>query len=308
MTGRSGSYKGNKGLEYYKAYPRDFFEGTVGMRGQLKGFYRMVLDLIYMHDGLLMKDYNHVSGLTGYGKTQCKRMLQELLDMEKIHIWTENDEFFTQKRAVSELKTSRKFQENQSKKAIKRHENNNLAKTTALPNNMPEVCHHKTTRPQDSLLRDPDNFPVPKVEKNKPIRFEEFWDEYPHRGGSKKGKKLSKAKYEKAVKSGVSEDIIISKAKELHRDKMVVDGFAKDPATWLHNEGWNDEIETHSKIKTPTREQMETEEYKANRRRYLERTAESMHKSGGGWVIGSSFVSDRDIAEMKKLGITPKNK
>lgn len=142
-------YAGNKGLEYYKAYPRDFFEGTIGMAGPLRGFYRMVIDLIYMHDGFLLNDWGHISGNTGFGKTQCKRMMQQLVDSDKIQLSGENDEFFTQNRAKSELKASRKFQETQANKVAKRWKNNNLPDTTAIPEGIPDGYHHKTTRPQD---------------------------------------------------------------------------------------------------------------------------------------------------------------
>lgn len=141
----SSNYQGNKGLEYYKAYPRDFFEGTLGMSGQLRGFYRMVIDLIYMHDGYLLSDWGHIAGLTGYGKTQCRRMMSQLVDGGKIEVSGENDEFFTQKRAKNELKDSRKFQENQSKKAAKRWENNNLPDADASSVSIPPQ-DHKTTR------------------------------------------------------------------------------------------------------------------------------------------------------------------
>jgi len=137
-------YAGNKGLEYYKSYPRDFFEGTLGMDGQLRGFYRMVIDLIYLHDGFLLADWGHISGNTGYGKARCKRMMQSLIDANKIQLSGEKDEFFTQKRAKNELKTSRKFQENQQKRIAKRWENKDLAEHSVLP---PQ--DHKTTRPQD---------------------------------------------------------------------------------------------------------------------------------------------------------------
>lgn len=150
-------YQGNKGLEYYKAYPRDFFEGTVGLKGPLKGFYRMVIDLIYMHDGYLLDDWNHISGHTGFGRTQCRRMMDDLINRAKIEsISTENERFFVNKRAVSELKTSRKFQENQSKKAVLMHENKGLGMDVAPQNDMPQGVppqDHKPTRqnPADSL-------------------------------------------------------------------------------------------------------------------------------------------------------------
>jgi len=142
-------YAGNKGLEYYKAYPRDFFEGTIGMPGQLRGFYRLVIDLIYMHDGFLLSDWGHISGHTGFGKTQCKRMMQQLVESGKIQLSGKNDEFFTQNRAKSELKDSRKFQENQSKKGSWCRENNDLGEAPVQPDTQPEFNHHKTTRPQD---------------------------------------------------------------------------------------------------------------------------------------------------------------
>lgn len=70
-------------------------------------------------------------------------MMQELLDLEKIYVWAENSQYFTNKRAVSELKTSRKFQENQRNKIAKRWENNDLPDTAV------HTGGHTTTGPQD---------------------------------------------------------------------------------------------------------------------------------------------------------------
>ncbi|MFK5283859.1 DUF1376 domain-containing protein, partial [Lacticaseibacillus paracasei] len=53
------------GLPYYKAYPRDFIEGTIGMPFELKGAYRLLLDLIYMQGGRLPDDAKYISGLLG---------------------------------------------------------------------------------------------------------------------------------------------------------------------------------------------------------------------------------------------------
>ena len=143
-------YAGNKGLEYYKAYPRDFFDGTLGMSGPLRGFYRMVIDLIYMHDGFLLNDWGHISGHTSFGKTQCKRMMQQLVEADKIQLSGKNDEFFTQKRAKNELKVSRKFQENQANKSAKRWKNNDLEDTTGYAGRIPPQ-DHKTTRQRPAV-------------------------------------------------------------------------------------------------------------------------------------------------------------
>ena len=51
------------GLPYYKAYPRDFIEGTIGMPLEVKGAYRILIDLIYMHGGKVPDD----------GQSHCRR-------------------------------------------------------------------------------------------------------------------------------------------------------------------------------------------------------------------------------------------
>lgn len=74
-------------------------------------------------------------------------------------------------------------------------------------------------------------------------RFEEFWTKYPHRNGAKKGKAAAKKAWGRAVKCKVSEDEIVAGALRYTRDRQVLDGYAKDPATWINSEGWADDIE-----------------------------------------------------------------
>lgn len=99
------------GLPYYKAYPRDFIEGTVGMSFELKGAYRLVLDLIYMQGGNLPDDERYISGLLGCTIRKWKSLRSELVSRGKIQV---NGEFLTNERAVSELETLRKLTEKQS--------------------------------------------------------------------------------------------------------------------------------------------------------------------------------------------------
>lgn len=104
-----------------------------------------------------------------------------------------------------------------------------------------------TTPPHLNVNTPAPGAPEPSITINKPktrvTRFDEFWDAYPHRGGVKRDRKTSLQRYERAVKGGASEQTLIDAAKALHRDRRVIDGYAKDPATWLNKEGWNDGIE-----------------------------------------------------------------
>lgn len=83
-----------------------------------------------------------------------------------------------------------------------------------------------------------------KVNIGKPLRFEEFWDNFPHRNGAKKGKGTAKIKYVAAIRSGVPEEILVSKAKLYNGDRSVLDGYGKGPTPWLNQKCWNDDIDT----------------------------------------------------------------
>ena len=81
-----------------------------------------------------------------------------------------------------------------------------------------------------------------------PDRFQDFWDQYPHRGGAKKGRKPSEQKFKAALKSGATSEQIIAGAIRYASDSRVIAGYAKDPATWLNQRGWEDDIEPTSTI------------------------------------------------------------
>lgn len=74
------------GLPYYKAYPRDFIEGTIGMDFETKAAYRLVLDLIYMQGGNLPDDARYISGLLGCSVKKWNLLRETLVDAGKIDV------------------------------------------------------------------------------------------------------------------------------------------------------------------------------------------------------------------------------
>lgn len=80
------------GLPYYKAYPRDFIEGTIGMPLELKGAYRVLLDLIYMQSGDLPDDPHYISGQLGCSVRKWKSIRERLIEAGKIQV---NGDFLT---------------------------------------------------------------------------------------------------------------------------------------------------------------------------------------------------------------------
>jgi uncharacterized protein YdaU (DUF1376 family) len=113
------------GLPYYKAYPRDFIEGTIGMDLETKGAYRLVIDLIYMQGGNLPDDARYISGLLGCTMRRWNAIRQTLLDAGKLRT---NGGVLTNERAVIELETLRKLQEKQRENGSQPKKNKGLEK------------------------------------------------------------------------------------------------------------------------------------------------------------------------------------
>ena len=144
------------GLPYYKAYPRDFIEGTIGMPFEIKCAYRVILDLIYMQGGELPDDARYISGLLGCSIRKWKSIRQELIDCDKLQV---SGEFLTNKRAEKELETLAKLQDKQRENRSRPNKNNNLQ-----------------TPPFDHTEPEPDKKEEPKgSSKKRGSRLSEDW-------------------------------------------------------------------------------------------------------------------------------------
>lgn len=118
------------GLPYYKSYPRDFIEGTIGMDFELKAAYRLLLDLIYMQGGKLPDDARYISGLLGCTMKKWNGLRAALIEAGKLYV---SGEFLGNYRADKELETLGKFQENQRKKGSKPKKNKGLEEAADQP-------------------------------------------------------------------------------------------------------------------------------------------------------------------------------
>lgn len=147
------------GLPYYKAYPRDFIEGTVGMTFELKGAYRLVLDLIYMQDGQLPDDARYISGLLGCSVRKWTSMRDELVKIGKLQII---GEFLTNYRAIIELETLAKLRDKKRENRSGHKKNNELQKRPSKdpdpdPDPDPEPDKSKRTDSDDARGQIPGN-------------------------------------------------------------------------------------------------------------------------------------------------------
>lgn len=71
-------------LPYYKKFPRDFLEGTIGMSLEEKGAYAIVLDLIYMRNGSLPDDPQYIAGQLGCSVRKWNSIKNKLVEMGEL--------------------------------------------------------------------------------------------------------------------------------------------------------------------------------------------------------------------------------
>jgi len=221
------------GLPYYKAYPRDFIEGTIGMPFEVKCAYRVVIDLIYMQGGRLPDDARYISGLLGCSIRKWKSIREELIERGKVVV---SGEFLTNYRAEKELETLSKLQDKQRENRSRPNKNNDLQSPTR-DHTEPEPDTDKKRDTNVSLKKDSDaqNLRIPP--KGDDDAFSEFWDSVP--------RKVAKGQARKAWKTAVKKappETIIAAMKRYAKEREGKDAqFTAHPATWLNGERWADE-------------------------------------------------------------------
>lgn len=151
-------------MPWYKAYPRDFFDATIGWSGGMKGSYRLLLDLIYMHDGRVPDDGAYlVSQLGLTSKRKWTVVKNYLLEQGKIEL---KNGYITNYRANIEILSAKERGKKRSDKNKKPNKNNG------------EFCPIDT----DTEPPNPQGGDLPTA------LFFEFWEKYPivNRGAERK--------------------------------------------------------------------------------------------------------------------------
>lgn len=98
-------------LPYYKRFPRDFLDGTIGLSLETKGAYAIILDLIYMRDGRLADDARYIAGQLGCSVRKWTVIRAELIARGKLICELG---FISNFRADYLLEDTRKYQDKQA--------------------------------------------------------------------------------------------------------------------------------------------------------------------------------------------------
>jgi uncharacterized protein YdaU (DUF1376 family) len=220
-------------IPYFSLYPADFMNGVRGMSAQQVGVYMMLLCRIYEENGPVEYHLRRLATYCGMREATFEKVVSDLVDLGKL---TLTDGMLSNRRAEAEIS-----------KRSHDLENNVRAGKASAEKRQQKQQQNATPVQQTFNHSDTDTDTVKDIalsrEKVTPKRFSEFWEAYPHRGGVKRGRKPSQAKYERIIRLGISEQALIDGAKRYATDRRVLDGFAKDPVTWLNQDGWADEVD-----------------------------------------------------------------
>jgi uncharacterized protein YdaU (DUF1376 family) len=220
-------------LPYYKAYPRDFIEGTIGMSLELKGAYRVLLDLIYMQSGFLRDDARYISGLLGCSVRKWESIRVQLICAGKIQLEKGK---ITNSRARLELDSTLAQQKLNAENGAKAHKNKHLSERSL---SQPEPEPEPDIDTNVSIKRD-----KPKPKKIDQEKFEEFWSAYP----KKISKGAAQRAYEKATKETSHNDIIEGLTRSVQGDhRFETKQYTPYPATWLNEKGYLDDFKSAPK-------------------------------------------------------------
>lgn len=110
-------------LPYYKRFPRDFLEGTIGLSFELKGAYSIVLDLIYMRDGRLTDDAQYIAGQLGCSVRKWKSLRDDLVTLGKLSL---QNGIISNFRADYLLEETRTFRDKQVENRSRPNKNNEV--------------------------------------------------------------------------------------------------------------------------------------------------------------------------------------
>jgi uncharacterized protein YdaU (DUF1376 family) len=211
-------------LPYYKRFPRDFLEGTIGLSFEVKGAYAIVLDLIYMRDGRLPDDARYISGQLGCSVRKWSAILAELVEAGKLQVV---GGIISNFRADYLTEESRKYQDKQAEIAGNPRRNKPLRQPQAS---------------QSESEPEPENNARALLERAGD-RFDEALDAYPASGVAVTSVPNARRLWKQAAIDAGGEDGLLAAVKSfaVSPDLAKRDHGAPGFHRWLLEERWRAE-------------------------------------------------------------------
>lgn len=224
-------------LPYFNLYPRDFEADTSHLSLEEDGAYNRLLRLCWMAPECSLPDDDAwIMRRMRVDEATYDRVVRPLIS-----------EFFSRKSGrVSNPRLSKEFSTSTEKhgRRVSAGKAGGEAKARKTKEIDPSNATAKPYQPEPEPEREEAKASSSARPLPAPDRFQDFWDQYPHRNGAKKGRAVAEKAWHRAIRAGPPSEIIAG-ALRYAGDRQVIEGFAKDPATWLNQKGWQDDIEQH---------------------------------------------------------------
>lgn len=228
-------------IPFMPLWVADFVRDTLDLDAKEIGAYMLILMAMWGRDGYLPSDEKKLQRVARCGR-DWPRVWSALA-----HHFTIDGDRITQARLLKEL------QKVATKRAVSAQQGARGGRAKALKSKERTLANASVSLQQLESELEEEKIIALSRSKPKPERFDEFWAVYPHRGGVKRGRKPALEKFTRLVASGTSEQTLIDGAARSATDRQVIDGYARDPATWLHQEGWTDDVSAQSSQADPDR-------------------------------------------------------
>lgn len=223
---------------FMQLYVGDYIRDTMDLSTEEHGAYLLLLMTMWSHDARLPNDHKKLARIARLSPAKF-RLAWETLE----RFFTVEGEHITQNRLKNEHEKAQEKGQKRAEAGAKggaskalKYKERCLASATDLPKHLPEPEPEEKRETNVSLQK--------RAERAKaPEGFEDFWQAYPHRNGVKRGRQKAEQKFRTAVRSGVKPDALVDAANRYRQDRQVIDGYAKDPATWINGKCWEDEID-----------------------------------------------------------------
>ena len=218
-------------LPYYKRFPRDFLDGTIGLSLEEKGAYGIVLDLIYMRDGKLEDNAQYIAGQLGCSVRKWLTIREKLFSIGKIEC---NLGFISNSRADKLMVEARLYQDKQAENGKQPKQNNGVKKPPLKPNVKPEANQSDTDIEESSLDKSKHTLSGESAKE-----FEDFVLAYP----KAEGRNAARDEWDAAIAAGATPESILAglaAAQSVWNHEKREKRWIKNAGTWLADRGWLD--------------------------------------------------------------------
>lgn len=212
-------------LPYYKRFPRDFLEGTVGLSLEEKGAYAIVIDMIFLRDGRLEDDARFIAGHLGCSVRKWTAIRDLLVSRGKLN---RQNGIISNLRADYLLEEQRKYLDKQAENGSKPKKINDLEKPSPKPKaNQPEpeeepeeerISEATPPHPARAEPGDGDDEKT-EVEKTPPVRqadIDRIWSQSPRTARERSSRADVAKALKAAVRRGGSIDEIVRAVSRYH--------------------------------------------------------------------------------------------